>query len=65
MGFSSEQQIAESNRNEAMEAITLLEGAKKNMSGMLFDNEVADIEHAIELIKKFADKHQPEIQRYK
>lgn len=62
---SSEMMIAESNRNEAKEAIELI----GKVQVFLVDRDcyaaAEDLENAIQLIKKFSEKHQPDARRFK
>lgn len=73
MGFSSEMAIEQANRNEAKEAIVILQEIKEYLekNKLLaiaewdFDEQAPKVEKAIALIKKFSDKHQPDPQRFK
>lgn len=65
MGQSSEAAIAEQNRNEATEAIEILTALNSELTEEGKYAAAHKTFKAIELIKKFSEKHQPETQRFK
>ena len=57
MGYSSEMAIAEANRNENNEAISILCKHVDFLRKNDFLSQAVDIMEAVELIKKFEKKH--------
>lgn len=76
MGRSSDMAIAEANRNEAKEAMEAIKKLHSEMDEQFLQNENDGTAKLIQnwqsqlvqinyLIRKFKDKHQPDVQRFK
>lgn len=66
MGFASEMSINDANKNEAKEAIKLIEKVQLNLIENEYDfGQIEMLEDAIRKIQKYSERFQPEIQRYK